>query len=119
MRFATVASILLSVGLSVGMLACSKPETPEPAQAPAAAPAQVAPPAAAEKPKAAAKAAANPLGTPLPTLKSIPLHTPPGLNEDSRRQPTPCDRNEPGWKWVGNVVEDGKCAVGPCDCVKE
>lgn len=102
MRFPVVASIVLSLSL----LACSKSETPEPAHlspqngesqsansSPTSRPMAVAPPAQPEQ-------AAPPV-------------------DDPRYKPTACDRNEPGWKWVGNLVEEGKCVVGPCDCVPE
>jgi hypothetical protein len=103
-----------SIVLAGALLACSKPEAPAPAPAPAAPPTA----AAAAKP-AAAKPAADPQSSPRPTLQSIVVHTPAGAGDDPRRKETPCDRQEAGWKWVGNVVEDGRCAVGPCDCVKE
>lgn len=114
MRLAVVGSIVLAGTL----LACSKPEAPAPAPAPVAAPTAAAAAAAAAKP-AAAEPVVDPQSSPRPTMQSIPLHTLSGAGDDPRRKETPCHRQEAGWKWVGNVVEDGRCAVGPCDCVKE
>ena len=53
---------------------------------------------------------AAPRPAPLP-----PADAPP----NPRRAETPCDRKEAGWKWVGNIVENGQCIVGPCECKKD
>jgi len=100
--------VTLLVVASVALLAaCSEPDAPEPAAA--TSPAGM-PPAAAPQ-----KAPPIPPGPedPLPTVAE------PERGPDPRRPETPCDRHEPGWKWTGNVVEDGRCVVGPCDCVRD
>lgn len=111
MRFGTVAA---SIAVALTLLACSKPEPPAAASAPApptaAQPAAVVPP-----PNPAANPQAKPAGPQATTVQQMPA----GAPTDYRAEKTPCHRNEPGWKWVGNLVENGQCAVGPCDCVKE
>lgn len=99
MRVATY----LAVASTVLLLACSEREAPEPAAAPSPAKAP-----AAQKAPPLPPAPANPL----PTIAVPPR------GDDPRHPETPCDRNEPGWKWQGNLVEDGKCVVGPCECVQ-
>jgi hypothetical protein len=54
--------------------------------------------------------------TTLPTMSVKPQG---GDQMPPRHAETPCDRKEAGWKWVGNIVEDGHCVVGPCKCEKE
>ena len=110
MRFGTVASVALVITL----LGCSKPDAPEPKPAPAPLSAK---PAAAPPPPP--NAAARPQAAPAAPLPTIVVQKPADVPEDPRRKETPCDRNEPGWKWVGTVVENGQCAVGPCDCVQD
>lgn len=41
------------------------------------------------------------------------------LSDQPPKNETPCSRGEPGWKFHGNLVVDGKCVVGPCDCTQE
>jgi len=100
-------SSVLAVAATALLLGCSEPEAPEPAAG--GSPAAGMPPAAAQK----APPIPPPPANPLPTVAE------PERAPDVRRPETPCDRNEPGWKWTGNVVEDGRCVVGPCDCVRE
>jgi len=113
MRARTCVAVLISVFA----LGCSGPDAPEP-QAPAPAPPAAQAPAAKAPPPAPPVAKAPPSiappANPMPTVV-VPQNT----AEDPRRPQTACDRHEPGWKWHGTVVEDGKCVVGPCDCVKE
>jgi hypothetical protein len=107
MRLGLVASVVLTGAL----LACSKSEGPPAAQ----------PPAVAAKPTRvplddAAKEARN--RRPAQPLPTIHVEPPADAPPDPRRAETPCDRKEAGWKWVGTIVEEGRCVVGPCDCVK-
>ena len=106
MRFGFVAS----VALTIAVLGCSTPEPPAPA---------VPAPTATAKPRPSplpedGSATKQP---PAPTLQTIVPPEPTGA-PDVRRQETPCDRHEPGWKWTGNVVDEGRCVVGPCSCVQ-
>lgn len=101
-----------ALALALTWLGCSGSE-PEPAKqqpAPAAAPSAAAP-------------AAAPTMSPRRPVATIPtIHVPPEAysGDGKPRYPeTPCDRKEAGWKWVGNLVEDGNCVVGPCKCEKE
>lgn len=106
MRFCFVASVAL--GLAV--LGCSS--APEAPQAPT--------PTATIKPRPRPlPSQGKPGRSPAPPLPTISVPMPANTVADLRRQETPCDRHEPGWKWVGTVVEDGRCAVGPCTCTKE
>jgi hypothetical protein len=100
------AATFLAVASTALLLACSEPEAPAPAAV--TSPAGMPPAAAPQKAPPVPAAPANPL----PTVAEPPR------GADVRRPDTPCDRNEPGWKWTGNVVEDGRCVVGPCDCVR-
>lgn len=100
MRVATY----LAVASTVLLLACSEREVPEPPAAPSPGKAPAAQQAAPPVPPAPA--------SPLPTIAEPPRP------DDPRRAETPCDRNEPGWKWVGTLVEEGRCVVGPCECVQ-
>mgnify|MGYP000623575141 CR=1 FL=1 len=110
MRIGTV----VSVGAILALLACSKPEAPAPV--PTGAPRASAP---ITKPSPIAAATQAPaMRQPKSPMPTIVMQRPAAVPEDQRHKETPCDRNEAGWKWVGNVVEDGRCAVGPCDCVK-
>lgn len=100
MRFIPVACFVSAIAL----VACSTPEAPETQAPPAPTAAAVGvPPAAKPKPPAAAPAATE--------------HS--EAAEGAHQKDIHCQRNEPGWKWVGNIVEEGKCVVGPCDCVRE
>lgn len=101
--------IVAVLALTIGSLGCSPSEPPQPA--PTAAAAKSAAPAPPPAPPVKAVQPQNPM----PTI-SVP---PPAHPPDPRRTETPCDRQEPGWKWQGNLVEDGRCVVGPCTCVKE
>jgi hypothetical protein len=102
--------LVASVALSVVVLGCAAPDAPE-APAPAAATAKPRP-----RPSPPPKDA-QPKEPPAPTLPTI---VPPKAEgpPDARRQETPCDRNETGWKWTGGHVEDGRCTIGPCTCVQ-
>lgn len=106
----TTRTVVVTLALACAWLGCSKPE-PEPQKQAAPAATKVAAPAApAPAPSAGQR-------EPVATLPTVDVKPPP----DSRpRYPeTPCDRHEAGWKWVGTIVENGQCIVGPCACVKE
>jgi hypothetical protein len=104
MRFCFVASVVLSLAV----LGCSS--APEVPKAPT--------PTATVKPRPRPSPATGPTRSPGPPLPTVSLSAPQGAADLSRQQ-TPCDRHEPGWKWVGTVVQDGRCVVGPCTCTKE
>ena len=106
MRFGFVAS----VALTIAVLGCSTPEAPPPAAPAPTATAKPRPSPAPPKEGAAQR-------PPEPTLPTIVPPKPEGA-PDPRRAETPCDRHEPGWKWIGNVVDEGRCVVGPCTCVQ-
>jgi len=107
MRF----GFLASVALTIAVLGCSTPE-PE-------APAPTAPAATAkQRPRPSATPEdGQPKRSPDVPRPTISVSKPEGA-PDPRRTETPCNRNEAGWKWVGTVVEDGRCVVGPCTCVQ-
>ena len=97
------------LALALAWLGCSKsePVPPQPA-APAA--------------TATGAAAAAPVPTMSPRRPAVTLptvHVEPPPDSRPRNPETPCDRHESGWKWVGTIVENGQCVVGPCACVKE
>lgn len=96
------------LALALTVLGCSKsePDAPKPAA-----------PAAAVATAAAAPAAPTPSPKrPAVTIPTIAIQPTTG---QSRYPETPCERHESGWKWVGTIVENGQCVVGPCSCVKE
>ena len=99
------------LALALTWLGCSKPEPEAPQDAAPPAPAAPQAPAPGAAPTASPK---RPIVT-LPTVAEPHADVP----TDPRRAETPCDRHEAGWKWVGTVVEDGRCVVGPCACEKE
>jgi hypothetical protein len=105
------SGFVASVALTIAVLGCSTPEAP-PAPAAPAPTAMAKPQPSPAPPKEGATN--RPPGTGLPT---IALPQPEGV-PDPRRAETPCDRHEPGWKWVGSVVDEGRCVVGPCNCVQ-
>lgn len=102
---------MIALTIALAWLGCSKSD---PAATTPAAPAPTAVKAAAAAPAPAPTASrARPVAT-LPTV-----HVEPPPDSKPRNPETPCDRHESGWKWVGTVVENGQCSVGPCSCVKE
>ena len=106
-----VGTVVASVAMGLSLLACSKAEPP-------AAKPEAAPPPAAPAAVAPQNPSANPQGKPAGPRPTTVLQVPDTAPTDYRGEETPCDRNEPGWKWTGNLVENGQCVVGPCDCVK-
>ena len=114
MRVGTFASVVLTIAV----LGCSKSEPPAPPPVvPPPAPASGAAAAKPPRPTVDPAKAAAPKASPAAPLPTIIVHSPSGVN-DPRRAETPCDRHEEGWKWVGHVVDNGNCVVGPCSCEK-
>ena len=104
----------VALALALTWLGCSKPESEAPKDAAPPAPAATRAPAAADAPAPTASPK-----RPAVTLPTVHVEPPADIPPDPRRAETPCDRHEAGWKWHGTVIEDGRCVVGPCTCVKE
>lgn len=113
-RFAFPVVLAAALAASTG---CTSNEAPEVERDSAG---STAPPAAAER--AAAEGGARQTAPAAAAASPVPLPVKPfptGVIPTSVREETPCDRNEPGWVLKGTLVEDGKCVVGPCDCIEE
>jgi len=108
MRICTVVAL----ALALTWLGCAKPEAEAPKEAAPQAPAAT---------RASATAAAPTASPPRPavTLPPLEVQPPADIPPDPRRAETPCDRQEAGWKWAGTLVEEGRCVVRPCACLKE
>jgi hypothetical protein len=102
---------VVALALTVAWLGCSGPE-PEPAKQPVAQATAKSAPAPNAGPTTSPR-------RPIAPMPTVSVKQQQGEQFPPRHAETPCDRKEAGWKWVGNIVEDGHCVVGPCKCEKE
>ena len=106
----TRSVMVMALALALAWLGCSRSEPPPTPAAPASSVATA----------AAAAPAPGPTMSPRRPAVTIPaIQKDPSAEARALNSGTPCDRHESGWKWVGTVVENGQCSVGPCSCVKE